>query len=167
MKEYGKPLTIKVECIPTPEVAQIFDVVKTQLEAVGIKVDYKEQDQGAYVGRIFGKVGDYEIGCFRTNQFIEPDQVRSGYATEDKNNLIFYSNPDVDKLFNEGKATADFAKRKAAYDKIQTILVTDIPGIVLIYDLAGNISSQNVFGVPNPEASALGAIKLATVFIKK
>ena len=167
VKQYGKPLTIKLECIPTPEAAQIFDVVKTQWEAAGIKVDYKEQEQGAYVGRIFGKVGDYDTACFRTNQFVEPDQIRSGYATDDKSNLIFYSNPEVDKLFNDGKATADFTKRKAAYDKIQEILVKDVPGIVLVYDLAGNISSQNVYGIPNPEASALGAIKLATVYIKK
>jgi peptide/nickel transport system substrate-binding protein len=167
LKDYGKPVSLTVECIPTPEVSQIFEVLKNQWEAAGIKVEYKEQEQGAYVARIFGKVGDYQVGCFRTNQFIEPDQVRSGYVTDDKNNLVFYGNADVDKLFNDGKATADFAKRKVAYDKIQEILVKDTPGITLIYDLAGNISSQNVFGIPNPEASALGAIKLATVFIKK
>jgi peptide/nickel transport system substrate-binding protein len=167
LKDYGKPVSLTVECIPTPEVSQIFEVLKNQWEAAGIKVEYKEQEQGAYVARIFGKVGDYQVGCFRTNQFVEPDQIRSGYTTDDKNNLIFYGNPEVDKLFNEGKATADFAKRKAAYDKIQDILVKEVPGITLIYDLAGNISSQNVFGIPNPEASALGAIKLSTVFIKK
>jgi peptide/nickel transport system substrate-binding protein len=167
LKEYGKPVSLTVECIPTPEVSQIFEVLKNQWEAAGIKVEYKEQEQGAYVARIFGKVGDYQVGCFRTNQFVEPDQIRSGYTTDDKNNLIFYGNPEVDKLFNEGKATADFAKRKASYDKVQDILVKEVPGITLIYDLAGNISSEKVFGIPNPEASALGAIKLATVFIKK
>jgi peptide/nickel transport system substrate-binding protein len=167
VKEYGKPIEITAECIPSPEANNFMDLLKQQWEAAGMKVTLKSQDQGAYVARIFGKVGDYQVACFRTNQFAEPDQVRSGYVTNDKTNLSFYSNPEVDKLFDEGKASADFAKRKAAYDQIQVLLIKDLPGITLMYDLAGNITSPNVFGLPNPEASALGAIKLAGVFIKK
>jgi peptide/nickel transport system substrate-binding protein len=167
VKEYGKPIEITAECIPTPEGNNLMDLLKQQWEAAGMKITLKSQDQGAYVARIFGKVGDYQVACFRTGQFAEPDQIRSSYVTGDKNNLIFYSNPEVDKLFDEGKASADFTKRKAAYDKIQELLIKDVAGVTIMYDVAGNITSQNVFGLPNPEASALGAIKLAGVFIKK
>ncbi len=167
VKEYGKPIEIVAECIPTPEANSFMDLLKQQWEAVGIKVTLKSQDQGAYVGRIFSKVGDYQVGCFRTNQFAEPDQTRSSYTTDDKANLVFFSSPDVDKAYVEGNSTTDFAKRKAAYDKVQEGLAAGLPGVTLMYDLFGNISSDKVFGLPTPEGSALGAIKLTTVYLKK
>jgi peptide/nickel transport system substrate-binding protein len=167
VKEYGKPIEILAECIPTPEANSFMELLKQQWEAAGIKVTLKSQDQGAYVARIFGKVGDFQVACFRTNQFAEPDQTRSSYTTEDKNNLPFYSNPDVDKAYVEGNSTTDFAKRKAAYDKVQVGLAATLPGVTLMYDLFGNISSDKVFGLPTPEGSALGAIKMTTVYLKK
>ena len=53
------------------------EIYAQALEAAGMKVETKTQDQGAYVGRIFGKVGDFQVACFRTNQFVEPDQLRA------------------------------------------------------------------------------------------
>jgi peptide/nickel transport system substrate-binding protein len=167
VKEYGKPIEITAECIPTPEANSFMELLKQQWEAAGIKVALKTQDQGAYAVRIFGKKGDYQVACFRTGFFAEPDQTRSSYTTGDKNNLVFYSNPEVDKAYLEGAATADFAKRKAAYDKVQDLLAKDLPGLPMMYDLFGNITSTKVSDLPSPEGSALGAIKLTTVYLKK
>lgn len=43
------------------------------------------------------------------------------------NNLEGYSNPEVDKLFAEGAVATPDSKRKELYDKVQKILVEDVP----------------------------------------
>jgi peptide/nickel transport system substrate-binding protein len=163
---YGKPVELTLECISTPEADQILQILKEQWEAAGAKVTLKSQEQGAYVNRIFGKGGDYQSACFRTNQFIEPDQVRGSIYTDDKNNILFYSNAGVDKAMDEGRSTTDFAKRKAAYATAQELFIKDLPTIYLLYDLAGNISTTKVSDMPVPEANALGSIKLTEVYKK-
>ena len=164
---YGKPVDITLECIPTPEADQILQLLKEQWEAAGAKVTLKSQEQGAYVARIFGKGGDYQAACFRTNQFVEPDQVRSSIFTDDKANLLFYSNPGVDKAMTDGRGTTDFEKRKAAYFQAQALFVKDVPTIYLLFDLFGNISSDKVSDMAHPEGNSLGAIKFTEVYKKK
>ncbi|WP_398483324.1 ABC transporter substrate-binding protein [Tardiphaga sp.] len=43
------------------------------------------------------------------------------------NNLEGYSNPEVDKLFADGAVATPDSKRKEIYDKVQKILVEDVP----------------------------------------
>jgi peptide/nickel transport system substrate-binding protein len=159
VKELGG-LTFKLECIPTPEAKQILEIVKAQGEAAGMKITLSTQEQGAYVGRIFSKVGDYEAACFRSTHFIDPDAIRSGLTTGDAGNYVFYTNPAVDKALEDGRSTTDFAKRKAAYDIVQTITGQEVPLITTLYDLFGNVYDKTKAGPPPvSEPNALGAIK--------
>jgi peptide/nickel transport system substrate-binding protein len=129
-------------------------------EAVGMDIELGTQEQGQYVNRIFSKSGDYEAACFRNNHFADPDQIRSGLTTDDPANLIFYSNPEVDQLLQDAKATGVFEERKAAYDQIQEITAEEVPIITLMYDLFGNVYDAERAGPPPPgEPNSLGAIK--------
>ena len=167
LEEYGKPVNIVLECISTPEADLLLQVVKENWEAVGVTVTLKTQEQGAYVARMFSKKGDYQAACFRTGQFIEPDQWRSTVGTDEGSNLTFYSNAEVDALLAEGASTADFETRKAAYFAAAKIVAEEVPAVTTLYDLFGNIyNGDKVAGLPTPEGNALGAIKLAYVFIK-
>jgi len=67
----------------------------------------------------------------------------SGRIDPDGNSYIFmhskapqndggYSNPEADKLMEEGRLTGDFAQRKAIYEKLTKILLNDEP-IIYIY----------------------------------
>ena len=167
LEQYGKPVNIVLECINTPEADALLQVVKENWEAVGITVTLKSQEQGAYVARMFSKKGDYQAACFRTGQFIEPDQWRSTVGTNETSNLTFYSDAKVDELLATGASTADFEARKAAYFEAQKIVSEAVPAITTLYDLFGNIyNGDKVAGLPTPEGNALGALKLAYVFIK-
>ena len=153
-------LSFKLECIPTPESQQLLELTQQMGEAVGMEIELGTQEQGQYVNRIFSKSGDYEAACFRNNHFADPDQIRAGLTTDDPGNLIFYSNPDVDRLLQEARATADFEERKAAYDEIQVITAEEVPIVTLMYDLFGNVYDDTRAGPPPPgEPNSLGAIK--------
>ncbi len=152
-------LEFSLVCIPTPEADQAFQIVKQFGEQAGMKITLESQEQGAFVNRIFGKGGDYEAACFRDNQFVEPDQIRSGLKTDDAGNLVFYSNPTVDDLLEQGRRVQDPAERKKIYDQIQETVGKEIPVIPLLYDLFGNVYTDAVGTPPPGEPNSLGAIK--------
>lgn len=153
-------LKFSLVCIPTPEADSILQLIKQMGEQVGMEITLETQEQGAYVNRMFSKAGDYEAGCFRSSHFIEPDAIRPGLTTDDAGNLVFYSNPEVDKLLDEARQTADFDTRKEKYDQAQVLLAEDVPLITTLYDLFGNVYDAKKVGPPPPgEANSLGAIK--------
>jgi peptide/nickel transport system substrate-binding protein len=166
LADYGKPVNVTLECIPTPEAQQILQIVQQQWQAAGFKVTLKTQEQGAYVNEIFGH-RPYQAACFRSNQFPDPDQLYNSLHSGSNLNLINYSSPSSDKDLETGRQNADFATRKAAYDDLQVQLAHDVPAISLLYDLYGNISTHKVHGVPTPEADSLGAISPDALWLSK
>jgi len=153
-------LEFSIVCIPTPEADQLLQLTKQMGEAAGMKITLETQEQGAFVNRMFSKSGDYTAACFRSSHFIEPDAIRMGLTTDDAGNLVFYSNPEVDKLLDEARQSADFDVRKAKYDEVQEITGEEVPLITTLYDLFGNVYDAAVVGPPPPgEANSLGAIK--------
>ncbi len=147
-------------CIPTPEADLILNIIKQLGEDVGMNIKLESQEQGAYVNRMFSKGGDYEAGCFRSSHFIEPDAIRPGLTTDDPGNLAFYSNPDVDRLLDEARQTADFEERKEKYFEVQEITGEDVPLITTLYDLFGNVYDESRAGPPPAgEPNSLGAIR--------
>jgi peptide/nickel transport system substrate-binding protein len=153
-------LDFTLVCIPTPEAEEILNIIKSLGEEVGMNIELETQEQGAYVNRIFSKGGDYEAGCFRSSHFIEPDAIRPGLTTDDPGNLVFYSNPDVDRLLDEARQTSDFEERKEKYFEVQEITAEEVPLITTLYDLFGNVYDETRAGPPPPgEPNSLGAIK--------
>ena len=165
VKELGG-LKFSIVCIPTPEADTVLQLVKQMGEAAGMEISLETQDQGAFVARIFSKVGDWTGACFRSAHFIEPDAIRSGLTTDDAGNLVFYSNPKVDALLDEARQTADFDERKAAYDEVQAITGEEVPLITTLYDLFGNIYNADKVGPPpTGESNSLGAIKPGFLYV--
>jgi peptide/nickel transport system substrate-binding protein len=153
-------LDFTIACIPTPEADGILQLVKQMGEQVGMDITVETQEQGAYVNRIFAKGGDYEAACFRSAHFVEPDAWRPTVTTDDANNLIFYSNEDVDRLLDEARSTADVEERKERYRRAQEIAGEEVPSLTTLYDLFGNVYDPEKVGPPPPgEANSLGAIK--------
>jgi len=153
-------LDFTLTCIPTPEAELILNIIKQQGEEVGMNITLETQEQGTFVNRIFSKGGDYEAACFRSTHFVEPDAIRPGLTTDDAGNLVFYSNPDVDRLLDEARQTGDVEERKAAYFEVQEITGEEVPLITTLYDLFGNVYEASRVGPPpEGELNSLGAIK--------
>ena len=82
------------------------------------------------------KIGnwDYDIAFTYLYQYGDPalgvgrNYVSSQIAKGQQfNNVEGYSNPEVDKLFAEGAVATTDSKRKEIYEKVQKILVEDVP----------------------------------------
>lgn len=113
-------------------VSKMGDVIAQNLANVGIKTILRPLDRAAlnqigYVGGQFDMIidslalgPDPDIG---TERLYRSDNILPAPATNNSG----YSNPEVDKLFDEQRVLMDPAKRKAVYDRIQEIIWADIP----------------------------------------
>ena len=114
------------------------------------------------------KVGnwDYEIDPNLLYQLGDPalGVARTYISSNIKKGILFsntqgYSNPEVDRLFEEAALALDEAKRQELYSKVQEILVEEVPvawtlelEYPIIYDkaykniVASGIGSRGTFG---------------------
>ena len=61
-------------------------------------------------------------------------------------NRVGYSNPEVDKLYEEGLRETDFEKRKLIYDKLQQIVIEDAAWLYLYYNQQVYLIKKNIEG---------------------
>ena len=78
--------------------------------------------------------GDYEMFQIGWSGFVDPDgNSFTLLHTGGANNFTQYSNPEVDALFDQERATASTEERKAIYTKIEAIIARDRPIIYLYH----------------------------------
>lgn len=88
----------------------------------------------------WGMSADYWVQLISHSKYQSPNGTNSGY----------YSNPDVDKLFDQAAAEHDNEKRKALYQQAQQIIHNDAAFIAITYDRAPLALSSRVKGFVNP-----------------
>ena len=125
----------KVRLLPLPygETWQRWaEAVKQNLEDVGINVEMSATDVPGWNSKVAD--WDYDIAFTYLYQYGDPalgvsrnyvsSQIAKGFVF---NNIEGYSNSEVDKLFAEGATAFPDSKRQEIYDKVQKILVDDVP----------------------------------------
>jgi peptide/nickel transport system substrate-binding protein len=106
-------------------------VFQQQLKEVGIDVVLSPLDPPAYIKKIVDEA-DYDMGWFSGGVYAMDPNVSSIYYECDNwtprgANTTHYCNKDLDKLFVEGRSTADLNKRKEIYHQVAKILNEDVP----------------------------------------
>jgi peptide/nickel transport system substrate-binding protein len=99
--------------------------------------------------------GDFEAFQIGWSGFIDPDgnSFTSLYSSG-ANNFAQYNNPEIDALFDRGRATASTEARKAIYDQISAILAHDLPIIYLYHTKWLWAFSKSVHGFqPAPDGN--------------
>jgi ABC-type transport system substrate-binding protein len=164
LAQYGKPVDITLECIPTPEANAILQLLQQMWQAAGAKVTLKTEEQGQYVSDVYGHK-PFQVACFRSVQFVDPDDTFSSLQTGSSDNLLSYGNSAVDAAFQKGRSDSDMAARIADYHTVQELVAQDVPLFPLLYDLYANIYKPTVHGVPTAEPDSLGALKMTTIWM--
>ncbi|MFB3763873.1 MAG: ABC transporter substrate-binding protein [Methanotrichaceae archaeon] len=101
--------------------------VQTDLNSIGMKVNLVGKSPGEMT-----KVMMHENFLRAGGNPMDPDdynynEFNSAFINVGTSNLASYSNPQVDKLLEEGRTTFDKEKRKEIYQQLQTILAEDQP----------------------------------------
>ena len=113
------------------------EIIREQLGEVGIEVEDISLDFNAATDRVFIE-RDFDLGIVSYCNGTDPEiGVRRVYDSRNIRPIPFsngaaYSNPDVDRLFDQAAATLDPAERAGNYAEIQQILTRDVPYAWLI-----------------------------------
>ncbi|MGE5158114.1 MAG: ABC transporter substrate-binding protein, partial [Gemmatimonas sp.] len=108
------------------------EAVKQNLQDVGMNIEMVATDVAGGNQKIAD--WDYDIAFTYLYQYGDPALgVSRNYITsaiakgQVFNNVEGYSNPEVDRLFAAGAVATSDSQRQAIYDKVQKILVDDVP----------------------------------------
>jgi peptide/nickel transport system substrate-binding protein len=111
-------------------------VLQDQLGRVGIVIDIRSYEFATFYADIIkGNFDMFSLRWAAGND--DPDIFEYCFASSKfppaGANRGHYSNPEVDRLIDFGRATTDTETRRAAYDQVQRILNQDLPYIHLWY----------------------------------
>lgn len=117
------------------EANQRAEMVQQMLRDVGIGVEIRSSEFAVFYEDI--QKGNFELYALRRGGISDPDFYYTIFHSKSippaGQNRGFYSNPEVDRKIEEGRATMDRAKRKAAYDRIQRIVSEELPYLSLYH----------------------------------
>jgi len=132
----GIRFAIKFLIAPYGEVwTRIAEYFRQAMRQVGIEVTLESTDAGTWASRVAN--WDYETTSNVLYQYGDPTLgVERSYVSTNILKVTFtntagYSNPEVDRLFAEGRNAVDPAERQKAFSAVQKILVEDVPLIWL------------------------------------
>jgi peptide/nickel transport system substrate-binding protein len=114
----------------TPQAVKTAELIKESLKAAGIEMNIAVMDGGAQIAK--RKAGDFEATMALWSGRPDPDgNMFSHFITGGANNWGHYSNPRVDDLLRQARASADLTDRKRAYSEATRLIADDAPVIFL------------------------------------
>jgi peptide/nickel transport system substrate-binding protein len=123
-------------------------LLQANLAKIGITVTLQTLDPSAL--RTATKAGNYDMSLgYYTTDVIDPDEIaRFAGTPAGGSNLLytFYKNDELQKLADTASANQDQATRKKSYDRMQAIILDQVPYVSLYYAPAVYSYSATVRG---------------------
>jgi peptide/nickel transport system substrate-binding protein len=119
------PFEFTILCGQQPMALEICTLLQQSLERIGVRVNVKPTEFTVLQQLLLEKKFDASFGGWGAGA--DPDTSSNIWATDEGRNFGSYSNPEVDRLFVEGRTEVDRAKRAEKYARIQELLWEDQP----------------------------------------
>lgn len=101
-------------------------LIQEMLKEVGINLELLPMERATFIEKLLDPSNnDFEMALNGYVMGDNPDSYGSIFVTDVPENFSGYSNPEIDKLFDEAKSEMDDNKREEIYKKIQQTLVDD------------------------------------------
>jgi peptide/nickel transport system substrate-binding protein len=123
--------TVKLSVIPTfPTMVAGAPVVAANLKRIGITAEIENVEYAVWIKRWLAK--DFDMTMNTTPGYADPDTAffRALHSTKGQN-WNSWSVPELDALLEDGRRTMDQKKRKAIYDKVQILILENVPHLWL------------------------------------
>ncbi len=142
-------LTFSIWTNENPVRVQIATAVQAQLAEIGVTVNIKQMEWGAYLeGTAAGEHEMYILGWTAVtgdaDYGLYPMFHSSTFGSA--GNRSFYSNPEVDAALEAGRSAATPEERQEAYTKAQTLIMGDYVNVPLWYTQRVVATRNNVEG---------------------
>jgi peptide/nickel transport system substrate-binding protein len=152
----GKPLSFEILTNQNKQREMSAVLIQRRLKEIGIDVRIRVLEWASFLGRYI-KTGDFDVVVLGWSLSLDPDQYSIWHSSQTKPgqfNFINYSNPQVDKLLEQGRLELDPERRMKIYHEFSRILLEDSP-IVYLYEGYGLPAiSKRIRGIDNPAPPA-------------
>lgn len=143
-------------------------ILQSNFKAIGIKLEIQNYPASTFFGSFLtggnsspptGAVsGKYDIGEFESTFTYDADDATVAACNQippNGFNIMFYCNPNLDKLYIQEQSTADPAQRQVAFNQIHQIYLTDYPFVTLYSPLDISMHKLNGHNYnPGPEGAS-------------
>ncbi len=119
------PFEFTVLCSQQPVALEICSLLQQSLDRIGVRVNVKPTEFTVLQQDLLDKRFDAAFGGWGTGA--DPDTSSNIWATGEGRNFGSYSNPEVDRLFEEARTELDRSRRAEKYAKIHELLWEDQP----------------------------------------
>ena len=138
----------------------LIPVLQQQFKDVGITIDLQTVDGPELNRRVFTlatatQAGDFDVdlvggGVFRTDPNVSAKYFETIAWIPAGANYGHYSNPKVDDLFKQGRATIDKTQRKKIYTDLALLLNDDLPWLYLWSPNSVHVYNKRLQGFKPP-----------------
>lgn len=125
------PLSFTVLVTNRPDRVRACEILKESLERIGVECTVKQMEFTAIIEKLQKR--DFQAAFGGWGAGADPDTSENIWGTKQFRNYANYSNPEVDKLFAQGRTEFDPEKRAKIYQNIDKILWEDQPYTWLYY----------------------------------
>jgi peptide/nickel transport system substrate-binding protein len=142
----GKPFSFTITSTSGNATRQQINVALQQyLKRVGIETKLEFLEPNLFDQKFFA----FEFDCMMhfSQLFPDPDLINY-FGTGKRNNYFGYSNPEADRLLEQGRSTTDPQKRAAAYKKFQEIVAEDVPVVFFYHPQEIDVVNRRVQNYP-------------------
>ena len=154
LKEYGKPVSFKLTVTATPRGRANGQIFQEFWRAVGVNAEILQIDQTTLVTKAFTR--EFDITPWRIIDLADPDvQMYANFRTGSPVNLSNYSDPELDKMLEDARATGDQAKRTDLYCKIANRINESVQWFWTLENLYFSISKPGLKGIPKQRSDEI------------
>ena len=155
VQEHGpKSLDISVVCVTIPEAEAAMPVVMSELRDAGFNPTLRMLDIGEYAQTVLTKSArDFDLACTRAASFsADPAGIATFVTSDGAVNVSGYSSPEMDALFAKDKTTVDPAERLKIYQKVNDLVIKDLPYVPLLIGVAAIVTNSTTHGLSAVDA---------------
>jgi peptide/nickel transport system substrate-binding protein len=162
IKDYGKPVEFKMIVTATPRGRNTGQIFQQFWKQVGANVELEQIDQATFVPRAF--MHQFQLIGWRIVDLADPDvQMYANFHTGSPANLSNYSNPELDKLLEHARTTADPAQRTEDYCAVSRLINQEATWFWTFQNTYYAISSAKLKGLPKMYS---GVIDVSNVWVE-
>ncbi len=107
------------------------DILKQNLGEIGIDLDLQQMEPSLWLQEVWLDKKFELTDAWYTREPDPDGLMQSVLRAGGGNNVMGYSNPQIEELFDQGKATLDQEARKPIYSQIIQIMMEDMPLVKL------------------------------------
>jgi 4-phytase/acid phosphatase/peptide/nickel transport system substrate-binding protein len=147
IKDYGQPVDFKMIVTATPRGRTVGQVLQQFWKQVGANMEIEQVDQATIVPRAFMR--QFQLTPWRIIDLADPDpQMFANFHTGSPVALANYSDPELDRLLEHARTTAEIDKRTDDYCAISRLINKEAIWFWTFQNTYYAISNARLKGLP-------------------